>query len=116
MLLNNDLSGGIPQVLQNLHEQFVLPPVRAGWAVRRKTHHFAAYDDVAKRFAKLLDIDPWMINPYFEHCGDVDFGENGSEDCLAGHVETLLAKIRRKYREYGVTESPYVIVKADAGT
>ncbi len=116
VLLNNDLSGGIPDVLRNLHEQFVLPPVHAGWAVRRKTHHFAAYDDVAKRFAKMLDIDPWMINPYFEHCGDVSFGDSGSEDCLAGHVETLLAKIKKKYKEYGVTETPYVIVKADAGT
>lgn len=116
VLLNNDLSSGIPEVLMNLHEQFVLPPLHAGWAVRRKTHHFAAYDDVAKRFAKMLDIDPWMINPYFEQCSDVSFGDSGSEDCLAGHVETLLAKIRRKYREYGITETPYVIVKADAGT
>ena len=116
VLLNNDLSGGIPEVLKNLHEQFVLPPLHAGWAVRRKTHHFAAYDDVAKRFAKLIDIDPWMINPYFEQCSDVAFGDSASEDCLAGHVETLLAKIRRKYKEYGIGETPYVIVKADAGT
>src|ERR671927_237074 len=25
ILLNNDLSGGIPKVLENLHEQYVLP-------------------------------------------------------------------------------------------
>src|SRR5262245_44351798 len=45
ILLNNDLSAGIPDVLRNLNEQFLLPPLHAGWAVRRKSHHFAAYDD-----------------------------------------------------------------------
>ncbi len=34
ILLNNDLSGGIPPVLENLHEQYLLPPLHAGWAVR----------------------------------------------------------------------------------
>ena len=75
MLLNNDLSAGIPDVLRDVHEQFVLPPLHAGWAVRRKTRHFAAYDDVAKRFGKMLDIDPWMINPYFEGASDIVFGD-----------------------------------------
>ena len=116
ILLNNDLSAGIPEILTNLREQFVLPPLHAGWAVRRKSHHFSAYDDVAKRFAKMLDIDAWTINPYFETCGEVDFQERSGEECLAGHVDMLLAKIRRKYKEYDITETPFVIVKADAGT
>jgi glutamate--cysteine ligase len=47
ILLNNDLSAGIPTILQHLDEQFVLPPLHAGWAVRRKSNHFAAYDEVA---------------------------------------------------------------------
>ena len=37
-------------------------------------------------------------------------------DCLQSHVEALLAKIRRKYKEYGINEKPFVVVKADAGT
>ncbi len=116
VLLNNDLSAGIPDVLRDVHEQFVLPPLHAGWAVRRKTRHFAAYDDVAKRFAKLLDIDPWMINPYFEAASDVVFGDPASEEDLAHRVDVLLTKVRRKYKEYGIGETPYAIVKADAGT
>ena len=40
ILLNNDLSAGIPAVLENLHEQYLLPPLHAGWAVRRKSTHF----------------------------------------------------------------------------
>ncbi len=116
VLLNNDLSAGIPDVLRDVHEQFVLPPLHAGWAVRRKTRHFAAYDDVAKRFGKLLDIDPWMINPYFEGASNVVFGDPASEEDLAHRVDVLLTKIRRKYKEYGIAETPYAIVKADAGT
>ena len=50
ILLNNDLSGGIPPILENLYEQYLLPPLHAGWAVRRKSNHFDAYDDVAKKF------------------------------------------------------------------
>ncbi|MGA2548627.1 MAG: glutamate--cysteine ligase [Burkholderiaceae bacterium] len=116
ILLNNDLSGGVPECLRDLHEQFVLPPLHAGWATRRKSKHFAAYDDVAKRFSKTLDIDPWMINPYFAVCGEINFHERTGEECLADSVEALLAKIRKKYKEYGIKEPPFVIVKADAGT
>ena len=37
ILLNNDLSAGVPKVLEDLHEQYLLPPLHAGWTVRRKT-------------------------------------------------------------------------------
>ena len=50
ILLNNDLSAGIPDVLKDLHEQYLLPPLHAGWAVRRKSQHFEAYEEVAKKF------------------------------------------------------------------
>ncbi len=115
VLLNNDLSAGIPEVLRNI-EQPLFPPLHAGWAVRRKSNHFAAYNEVAKDFAKLLDIDPWLINPYFEMCGKINFQERQGEECLAGYVSEILTDIRAKYREYGITEDPFVIVKADAGT
>ena len=49
VLLNNDLSAGIPAVLRGLDPgQILVPPLQAGWAVRRKSNHFAAYDEVAR--------------------------------------------------------------------
>jgi glutamate--cysteine ligase len=63
ILLNNDLSAGTPPQLMGLHEQYLLPPLHAGWTVRRKSQHFRAYEEVAKRFAKLLGMDPWLITP-----------------------------------------------------
>ena len=115
VLLNNDLSAGVPDILKNL-EQTVLPPLAAGWTTRRKSHHFAAYDQVADKFATLLAIDPWLINPYFTTCGEIDFQQRAGEECLATQVDIILQKMRVKYAEYGVKEAPFVIVKADAGT
>lgn len=115
VLLNNDLSAGVPDILKNL-EQSIFPPLSAGWYTRRKSQHFAAYDRVADEFAKLLDIDPWLINPYFATCDQVNFQERVGEECLAAQVDVVLQKIRVKYAEYGVKQDPFVIVKADAGT
>jgi glutamate--cysteine ligase len=116
ILLNNDLSAGIPKVLENLHEQYLLPPLHAGWAVRRKTNHFHAYEEVAKKFAKLLGMDPWLINPMFARCGELGSSPGAGADCLAGNADALLGKIRRKYKEYGIQVKPFVVVKADGGT
>jgi glutamate--cysteine ligase len=115
VLLNNDLSAGTPEILMNL-EQGVLPPLHAGWTVRRKSHHFAAYREVAEEFARLIGIDPWLINPYFEKCGKINFQERKGEECLEGFVAETLDDIRAKYKEYGIRHDPFVIVKADAGT
>lgn len=115
ILLNNDLSAGIPEILQNL-EQDLIPPLHAGWSTRRKTHHFSAYNRVVNDFAKLLNIDPWLLNPYFSTCGQIDFHAREGEECLALKVDELLMKIRIKYAEYGIEQEPFVIVKADAGT
>ncbi len=115
VLLNNDLSAGAPEILRNL-EQTVLPPLAAGWYVRRKSKHFAAYHEVSKRFAEILSIDPWLIDPYFAVCNQVNFHERTGEDCLAAQVDLVLQQTRAKYAEYGVKHDPFVIVKADAGT
>ncbi len=115
ILLNNDLSGGVPEMLQGL-AQTVLPPLHGGWTSRRKTIHFAAYNQVAAEFAELLGIDVWQINPYFERISGLNFHEREGEEVLAAAVERILAKIQAKYDEKGIADQPFVIVKADAGT
>jgi glutamate--cysteine ligase len=115
VLLNNDLSGGVPAILRGI-EQPVVPPLIAGWTTRRKSHHFHVYDRIADGFAKLVGIDPWLINPAFSQCGKVNFNDKEGEDCLASNVEFVLNEVREKYAHYGITEQPFVIVKADAGT
>ncbi len=115
VLLNNDLSGGVPDILKGL-EQPVFPPLSAGWHTRRKSQHFSAYDRVANEFAQLIGIDPWLIDPYFAVCNQVNYQERVGEECLAAHVDDVLNMIRVKYAEYGVKNDPFVIVKPEAGT
>ena len=93
-----------------------LPPLarRLGTGASRITSD--AYDEVAKEFAALLDIDPWLINPIFGACGEIDFQERAGEECLRRNVDDAARRIRAKYAEYGIDEKPFVIVKADAGT
>ena len=113
ILLNNDLAAGVPRTLQHLHEQYLLPPLHAGWTVRRKSQHFQSYEEVAKKFAKLLGMDVWLINPIFASCGSVDPGTPAGLDAVRGHVDTVITKVRRKYKEYGINEKPFVVLKAD---
>ncbi len=115
VLLNNDLSNGIPDILQNL-QQPVLPPAELGWSQRLKSGHFQCYAGVSDEFAKLVDIDPWLIAPLFHHCGEIDFMKREGEDCLAKNTSQLFAAIQKKYDEYQIKCKPFVIVKADAGT
>ncbi|WP_269531549.1 glutamate--cysteine ligase [Chitinimonas sp. BJYL2] len=115
VLLNNDLSAGIPAILRGI-DQALLPPLHAGWCVRRKTHHFREYDGVAAEFADLLGIDPWYINPYFGQVSGLDFQTREGEERLAAEVERILGLTAAKYRDLGIDAEPYAIVKADAGT
>lgn len=115
VLLNNDLSGGRPAILEGL-EQEVMPPLHAGWSNRKKSHHFTQYRAVAKEFAAQIDIDPWLIEPLTLQCGEVNFKEKAGLECLARNIDNLLMSIRKKYREYNIDREPFVVVKADSGT
>jgi glutamate--cysteine ligase len=112
-LLNNDLATGVPRALQHLHEQYLLPPLHAGWTVRRKSQHFQCYEDVAKKFAKLLGMDPWLINPVFATCGSVDAATPAGLEAVRTQADAVITKVRRKYKEYGINEKPFVVLKAD---
>lgn len=115
VLLNNDLSTGVPEILKDL-KQVIIPPLHAGWTTRRKSRHFLAYDNVSQEFSELIGIDSWLINPLFASCGKINFQERQGVDCVASAVNEILANIQEKYNQYGVKEKPFIIVKADAGT
>lgn len=115
ILLNNDMSAGRPPILENL-DQPVVPPLALGWRNRLKSNHFTHYRRVAVEFAELIKIDPWLIDPIFRNCGQIDFHQREGEECLSINVARVLEAVQEKYREYGIDQEPFVIVKADAGT
>lgn len=115
ILLNNDLSEGIPDILQNLN-QLLVPPAELGWSQRFKSDHFQYYAIVAAEFAEQINLDPWLISPLFRYCGQIDFMEQEGMECLASNAEILFAEIKKKYAQYHIPHQPFLIVKADAGT
>lgn len=115
VLLNNDLSAGVPPLLEHL-QQSVLPPVGLGWHARKKSRHFGFYREVAVELGSLLDLDPWLIDPMFRNCGQINFMKREGEECLVSNVELLLADLREKHRQFGIEAEPFVIIKSDAGT
>ncbi len=115
VLLNNDLSSGRPAALEGI-EQPIIPPLDAGWTLRRKSDHFAHYQRVAREFAERVGIDPWLIDPRFRKCGKINFMKREGEDCLARNVGALLDEVQRKYIEYDIDEEPFIVVKAERGT
>lgn len=115
LMLNNDLSSGVPEILQGI-DQRVKPTAKLGWSNRLKSSHFHFFDEVAKEFAALVDIDPWHINPYFSAMDGVDFMAQEGVEQLAQEVGKILGLIADKYAAYGITDKPFAVVKADNGT
>ncbi len=115
VLLNNDLSLGRPPILEDL-DQEIIPPLHVGWSNRYKSTHFSHYSQVAKEFSEQINIDPWLIDPHFRNCGKINFMKKEGYECLADNVGDLLNTIQRKYTEYNVSQPPFVIIKADAGS
>ena len=115
VLLNHDLSEGIPTLLQNI-EQPIVPSPQLGWHFRSKTKHFHLYENKAKALAKILGVDPWHIAPFFTDCGNIDFMSKEHENDLIDKTSELFDKIRAKYKEYGISEAPFVVIKSDVGT
>lgn len=115
VILNNDLTGGIPDILKEA-KQRILPSPQLGWHTRRKSAHFTAYNLLVHEFALEFGIDPWLISTFSGTCGEVDFKEKTGLDCVAQNISAMLPKIQKKYDEFGIGEPPYIYIKSDYGT
>ncbi len=115
ILVNNDFTSGIPPILENASLP-IIPPPQMGWYRRRKSEHFSAYNRLTENFARTFALDSWQISTVFHRCGQVDFRERAGLECVALGVERVLHALRGKYAEHGISEEPYVYIKADAGT
>jgi glutamate--cysteine ligase len=115
ILLNHDLSDGIPEVLKNI-KQKIAPPLQLGWWSRWKSDHFKYYQEITEELAKLINLDAWLINPLYDYCDNIDFVTGEGEESLIAKTQQLLDQISQKYKKYTITDKPYVVIKADAGT
>jgi len=104
IILNNDLTSGLPEVLENSNQP-ILPDPKFGWHNRLKSIHFEAYQRVTDEFAKDFALDPWLLSLYFENCEGVSFRHQTGLTCLAKSVEKMLIRIQKKYDDYGIKAS-----------
>ncbi len=115
VLLNNDLSAGRPEILEGI-EQTLLPPLDLGWSTRYKTHHFTHYQNVAEEFAKIVEIDPWLISPLSLQCGPINFKDRTGLENLSQAVNKVLEETENYYETHDINCKPFAIIKSDSGT
>ncbi len=115
IILNNDLSSGMPDLLKNI-DQKVIPHPNNGWFMRRKSNHFKVYNKLVTELEELFSLPSFLLSTEFDICEGVNFKSKHGMDELAKKVEVLLLKIKEKYEQNNIHDTPYVVVKSDYGT
>ncbi len=114
IVLNNPLSREDDHIFRGV-EQTLLPSPALGWLYRKKSNHFRQARELAEEFAAAFGIDPWFITTHYDEVDDVDFKTGKGMDRVAAKVDSIIAEIRRKYRQHGIHDEPVVFVKDNAG-
>ncbi len=115
ILLNNDLSNGVPPELEGL-EQIVSPNPNVGWHRRLKSDHLRHYTELATELASILEIDPWLITTHYTQVEGLDFDGGAGMDRLAAAVDEVIGKIATEYKKRGIEKEPHVFIKHNSGT
>lgn len=115
LILNHDLTNGIPDLLKNL-DLPMLPPPQAGWHYRLKSHHFDHTASIVTDFAAAMDTDPWLFSCLYNVCDQVNINEEDDRQKMADSASDLFKRIEQKYKEYNISEKPLIFMKSDYGT
>lgn len=115
VVLNNDLSAGLPTALEGL-EQPVLPGPEHGWYRRSKARFCACYESLAAELCAAAELDPWLLVPESRLVMGCDLESASGREAAAAAVEEVLSSVRREYARRGLDERPRIFVKNDAGT
>jgi glutamate--cysteine ligase len=115
VLLNNDLSNGVPKELEGL-TQTLTPSPTVGWHRRLKSEHIRHYTELATEFANILGVDPWLLTTRFDSVNDIDFDSGAGMDRLAATTDKVLEQIRADYKERGIEKEALVFIKHNSGT
>ncbi len=115
IIMNNDLSGGIPEVLKN-SDIPIYPSLQAGWHSRSKAHHFKLTCELMREFAGIVNMDPWFFSSLFTMIDQVNINNENDRVKLMDLASDLFKRISAKYAEHQISEKPFVFIKSDSGT
>lgn len=115
IILNNDLTSGIPEVLKNSRVP-VYPSIQAGWHSRHKSHHFRYVNELFQEFGAIVNLDPWLFSCFFEVEDRININNENDRERLMHKAQAMMKQIEVKYQEHGIKEKPYLVIKSDSGT
>lgn len=115
IISNNDFSEAYEEWSKTLTLP-MNPPRELGWYQRKKSSYFKYYNELAKEFCEIAKIDPWLMQVETEVFDHFDMSEESARKSLAEKIDSMLARIQKKYQEHGIKETPFVFVKNNAGT
>lgn len=115
IILNNDLTTGIPAVLKKSLVP-IYPSIQAGWHSRSKSHHFTHTADLIKEFTHIIDVDPWIFSCLNTTIHDVNINVDSDRSKLMDAASDLFKQIATKYKQHHILDKPFIFLKADSGT
>ncbi|MBN8540550.1 MAG: glutamate--cysteine ligase [Deltaproteobacteria bacterium] len=92
------------------------PPRELGWWQRKKSNYFKHYNDLSTEFARIIDVDPWLLTVETELFSGFDMSDVASRTDLAQKVQLQLDRTKKMYAERGINQDPVAFVKNNAGT
>ena len=116
-ILNNDLSDGNYGSLLQLNVP-IIPEAQMGWHRRKKSIHINQLNELTERLINEcgLSIDPWFLTTEFNPAANMDINNESDRSQLADMASDTFKKVKEKYNEHQITESPYLVLKSDNGT
>lgn len=115
IISNNDFSQSYEDWGEGLRTA-MNPAREMGWYQRKKSTHFKYYNQVAKEFAKIIGVDPWIFTVRTETYSASDILSDEGMRGLSQKVDSMIEVIRQDYEAQGIKEAPVVFIKNNSGT
>jgi glutamate--cysteine ligase len=115
VISNNDFSRFYEE-WGNVLKTPINPPRELGWYQRKKSTYFKHYNELCQEFARLINVDPWLLTVETELFTGFDIADEGSRNALAERVDAMIARLKVDYEKRGIKDEPFVFVKNNSGT
>jgi glutamate--cysteine ligase len=115
ILINNDLSGGIPTTLAEVGIP-MFPSIHAGWHSRLKSEHFRHTNELMREFAYMVGLDPWLFSCLYRVVDQIDVNKEEDRQKLYLQAKELFEEIQSKYTQHSIDEKPFIFIKSNSGT
>lgn len=116
VILNHDLSGGLPPFLKGVSLP-TFPSPALGWYRRRKSKHFQIVSSLLQILSKKFAFfDPWYFEALSSTLTHIDIEKEEDRQRLAHEADHLLQELRKQYKERHIPEEPALFLKNNAGT